>query len=253
MRTAYEKGGPGVELYDALNAAPPPMKGDVEFYLRQARSTGGPVLELGVGTGRVAGPLHRAGVEIVGLDRSRYMLDIARRKFPGLALVRGDMARFDLRRKFRLITIPFRAFQHLKTPRDQRACLASVRQHLHRDGRFIVNLFDPRLEFCTPDAMTPVDRGRVRHPVSGRMVTIRVENRRNDPLTQTLTETWVYEEAGGRTWRDTLSLRWTYRFEMRHLLELAGFEPVACYGDFRKGPPKYGAEQIWVSRLSRKP
>ncbi|MBI2898567.1 MAG: class I SAM-dependent methyltransferase [Planctomycetes bacterium] len=255
MRTLYQKGGPAVDLYDVRIRGGPgsPVEGDVDFFLRHARRTGGPVLELGVGTGRVAVPLARAGFEVVGLDLSPHMLAAARRKaVPGLTLVRGNMARFDLGRKFRLILIPFRAFQHLKTPREQRSCLECVRRHLAPCGRFIVDLFDPRLEFCLPERhRARMTRGRVRHPETGNSIRIHVEDRRNDPHTQTFSERWIHEErdAAGRVvrrWKDDLSLRWTYRFEMEYLLRLSGLEPIACYGDFRGSRPRYGAEQIWV-------
>ncbi len=258
MRTLYQSGGPSVDLYDSRHGTVLglPIEGDVDFYLAQARETGGPVLELGVGTGRVAVALARAGFAVVGLDLSPHMLQVARKKaVPGLKLVRGNMARFNLRRKFRLILIPFRAFQHLETPEEQRNCLECVRRHMARGGRFVVDLFDPKLEYCLPGRDTaPKGRGSVRHPKSGKWIDIRIAERKNDPLTQTFTEKWVYTERGpkGRRWDDFLTLRWTYRWEMRYLLELAGFRPTAGYGDFRGGPPKYGAEQIWVCHASRR-
>jgi SAM-dependent methyltransferase len=262
MRTLYRQGGPGVDLYDLRISgkyAGSPIDGDVEFFLRQARRTGGPVLELAVGTGRVAEPLAREGFEVVGLDLSPHMLAMARSKaIPGLTLVRGDMTRFDLGRKFRLILVPFRSFHHLLTPREQRNCLECVRRHLAPGGRFIVDLFDPRIEFCLPGGdQSPTSRGRVRHPQTGNWIRIHVENRRNDPHTQTFSEQWIHEELDARgrpvrRWKDDLSLRWTYRFEMEYLLRLSGFDPIACYGDFRGGRQKYGAEQIWVCQASRR-
>jgi SAM-dependent methyltransferase len=260
MRTLYVSGGPGVDLYDLRigDGAGTPVAGDVEFYLKWARKTGGPVLELGAGTGRVSVPLARAGHEVVGLDLSPHMLRVAKKKVkPGLKLtfVRGDMAEFDLGRKFRLILIPFRAFQHLKSAEAQRSCLACVRRHLAKGGLFIVDLFDPRLEFCLPQGDTaPKGRGRVRHPKTGNPIDIRIEERHNDPLTQVFREKWVYTERDGkghvvRRTEEWLSLRWTYRFEMQYLLELSGLRPLACFGSFSESPPRYGAEQIWLAGM----
>lgn len=260
MKEMYLARGPAVDLYDALHADVPAIRGDVAFYRRQARRTGGPILELACGTGRVAIPLSRDGHEVVGLDLSPHMLAVARGKSDEVTWLRGDMRRFDLRRKFRLVLIPFRSFHRLLTPEAQRACLACARRHLAPGGRFIVNLFDPKLEYCLPDPVPFPGRPPLRDPRTGRTWRVSVD-RRNDPLAQTLREVWTWSDgpsprrrdgsgrAGGRRrLRETLTLRWTYRWEMRHLLELCGFEPVACYGDFRGGPPRYGAEQIWVCR-----
>ncbi|MFA5141268.1 MAG: class I SAM-dependent methyltransferase [Elusimicrobiota bacterium] len=243
MKELYETDSLSVRLYDM--SVP---EDDVDFYLRQARRTGGPVLELGAGTGRVAIRIAKAGFRVTGLDLSPYMLEAARVK-PGAGLVRwvrGDMTRFDLKRKFRLILIPFRAFQHLLTPEAQRACLSCVRRHLAKGGRFVVDLFDPRLDFCFPGA-GHVFRAKLRHPKTGRVFHMRTADRRNDPLTQTFTERFIFEESGGRRHSELLRLRWTYRYEMRYLLELCGFKVLACYGDFKGGGPRYGKEQIWVA------
>lgn len=258
MREHYICGGPSVDLYDLQHddMSGTPLDGDVEFFVRQARRTGGPVLELGCGTGRVALPIARAGLEVVGIDLSPHMLKRARGKAKREGLPahfrRGDMRRFRLGRRFRLVFIAFRTFQHLLTPKDQQACLERVRKHLAKGGRFIVNLFDPKLDLCVPGRKsTTGHRERMRHPVSGNRVDMHVENRENDPLTQTFRETWVWTERGrgGRVIRrtkDELRLRWTYRYEMRYLLERAGFRVVRCHGDFHGGAPRYGAEQIWI-------
>ena len=256
MRELYLAGGLAVEHYDAHTGelAGTPVHGDVAFYLKEARRSRGPVLELACGTGRVAVPIARAGIEVVGLDLSPHMLRMARAKARGLPLTvrRGDMTRFDLGRRFPLALIPFRAFQHLLTVERQRSCLRSVRRHLRRGGRLIVDLFDPRLDLCLPGDVAAQSR-KVIALANGHEVQAVVTERRNDPLTQTFRELWTWTERDRRgrvvaRTRDVLRLRWTYREEMRHLLELEGFEPLRCYGDFRRGPARYGAEQVWVAR-----
>jgi len=255
----FQGGGPSVEFYDAqgFGAAGSPMEGDVAFYLAQARRTRGPILELACGTGRVAMPLARAGFEVTGLDRSPGMLAIARGKLrrepiPGLRFIRGNMTRFSLPQRFGLVVIAFRSFQHLLTIPEQRACLEQVGRHLLPKGRLIVNLFDPRLELCVPDpAVVPMLRSTVQDEATGQDVSVTVTDRRNDPLTQTFSERWRWTVSRrGRVVRrvdDVLRLRWTYRHEMRHLFELTGYRIVAEYSDFRRSPPRYGAEQIWVA------
>jgi SAM-dependent methyltransferase len=258
MRQHYLSGGPAVDFYDVREAIAPgnPCEGDVAFYVRQARRTGSPILELGCGTGRVCLPLARAGFDVVGLDASPYMLRVAREKAKASArpatFVRGNMARFRLRRRFRLALIPYRAFQHLLTPRDQRSCLRCVHRHLVRGGRLVVHLFDPRLEFCFPGSPRPgYPRSTAHDPRSDRSVEVVVTDRRLDPLTQTFSERWRWtvRDRMGKVIRrvpDVLTLRWTYRYEMAYLFELTGFSVRACYSDFRGSPPRYGAEQVWV-------
>ena len=124
-------------LYDLEN---PDFEPEGLFYLDMARELGGPVLELGCGTGRILIPIAQEGIPIVGIDRSVDMLGRAKQKVLALApktrrgikLVRGDMRDFDLGREFKLIMIPFRAFLHLLTPEDQRQ--KSLRMSLRPSG-----------------------------------------------------------------------------------------------------------------------
>src|ERR1700693_3291004 len=123
--------------------------GDVAFYGNLARESGGPVLELGCGTGRVLLPIVRDGIACTGLDSSEAMLEEFRRKDPpgNLRLLAGGMESFDLAPdRFPLIFSAFRAFQHLLTVEDQLACLAAVRRHLAPGGRFAFDVFAPKLE-----------------------------------------------------------------------------------------------------------
>jgi ubiquinone/menaquinone biosynthesis C-methylase UbiE len=254
----FQGGGPSAEFYDLRTADGPatPIHGDVSFYLAQARRTGGPILELACGTGRIAFPLARAGYPVTGVDRAPAMLAIARAKLratpvPGLRLVRGSMTRFAVPGRFALAIIAFRAFQHLLTVREQRVCLVHVRRHLRPNGRLVVHLFDPRLEYCVPQMPTaPTVRTTVRDSATGQDVSVAITDRRNDPVSQTFSETWNWTIARqGRVIRrhaDVMRLRWTYRHEMRHLFELTGYRVLAEYSDFNGSPPRYGAEQVWV-------
>lgn len=89
--------------------------------------------------------------------------------------------------------------------------------------------------------------------MTGNRVTIEILERANDPLTQTLRETWRFRELAGsgeilREEEECLALRWTYRWEMRYLLELSGYEVETEYSDFHGSPPAYRGEQVWVAR-----
>lgn len=261
--TFYSRAGLHVETYDVATAeiaASGVLSGDTAFYEALAREAGGPILELGCGSGRVAWALARAGFEVWGLDRSEAMLERARaREVGGLAgsarFVAGDMADFELPAAFGLAIFPGRSFQSLLEPAQQRSCLDAVRRHLRSGGMVSVHLFDPRLDLCVPEAGAdgPVNRGLYRHPDAGTMVSWSTLGRRNDPLRQRIEELWEFVEhdaTGGilRRQRERLRLRWTYRWEMRYLLELAGFRVEAEFSDFHRAPPAYGKEQVWVAR-----
>ncbi|MBI1846051.1 MAG: class I SAM-dependent methyltransferase [Candidatus Rokubacteria bacterium] len=246
-------------LYDLYQ---PGIAGDVEFYVQEATGAGA-VLELGCGTARITIPIAEAGVPVVGLDRAPAMLEIARDKIGRLApatrarieLLEGDMRAFALGRRFDLVIIPYRAFLHLLTVEDQRACLAAVRAHLGGGGRLIVNFFDPDLSLIGPRLARGYGPSQTRaftHPVSGRRVLV-WERFTYDPVRQLVDGGFTFEELdrSGKVAARTempLTLRWIHRYEMQHLLEREGFTVDALYGDFRRGPHGHATEQIWVAR-----
>jgi len=281
----YATTGLNVELYserterDLMSA----NEGDVAFYVDLARKSGGPVLELGCGNGRVLLPIARAGIEITGVDLSGGMLrvaesrvsreprDVARR----VTLIHGDMRDFDLDEKFALVIIAFRSFQMLLTPEDEQACLSAVRRHLLPGGRLVIDIFDPLLELLVPGdvypngveklsgpAETAPQRPRAehggRHPETGNEVQVEVSRRTNETVAQTLTETWRFTELNDdgsivRAEEEILRMRWIYRWEMRYLFERQGFEILAEYSDFHDAPPAYGKEQVWIVRPAEPP
>jgi SAM-dependent methyltransferase len=263
----YERDGLNVRTYDQRlqqDIVGTSVEGDVAYFIEEARRAAGPVLELGCGTGRVAWALAEAGVEVAGLELSQAMLDRAEAKramAPAEAAARaifvhGDMADFELDRRFGLVIIPFRAFQALLDAADQRRCLAAIRRHLAASGRLIIDVFDPRFDLLPPGRVAPSspDRGSAVDPASGRTVRIRVRSRDNDPMAQRLDEVWRFTELdpAGRPARhedERLTMRWTFRAEMRYLLELCGYLIEAESSDFHRAPPAYGREQIWVARL----
>jgi SAM-dependent methyltransferase len=261
-RAFYEAESLHTEIYDALGAslvAGSTVEGDTEFYRRLASETGGPILEVGCGTGRVAAAFAADGHEVVGIDLSAPMLRLAAQRRAALSadaaarlsFRRADMRTLKLGRDFALIVAPARVFQFMLTSAAQREALTALRAHLRPNGRLVLDLFDPRLDLVIPSAEVRTRGGELIHPTTGHPITWEITGHRPDPARQLIVEDWTFSEidASGevlRTATEQLTLRWSLRSEMRFLFELVGFEVIADYGDFRGGPPAYGREQVWV-------
>ncbi|MBI2913049.1 MAG: class I SAM-dependent methyltransferase [Chloroflexi bacterium] len=249
------------EFYD--HVVPTAARRDLDFWVEMARQSGGPVLEVGCGTGRVLIATARAGIEIAGLDLSAKMLSVCRQKLSRepqdvrarVELVEADMRNFDLGRRFRVATTPFRPFQHLVTVQDQIACLESIRRHLADGGRLVLDVFNPRLdrlvderyfqegdeepEFVMPDGRRVIRR----HRVVSRDLLNQVQN---------IELIYYVTHPDGRRERlvHAFPMRYLFRFEVEHLLARCGFEVEDVYGDFDKSPygSKYPGELIFVAR-----
>jgi SAM-dependent methyltransferase len=257
--TRPEYVGDAAAFYDRVATG---LDGDVEFYLEAARSAGSPILELGCGTARIVIPTAEAGVDVVGLDASADMLAIARAKLAQrplniqsrVQLVHGDMRTLAFPNRFSLVTIPYRAFLHNLSVDDQLRTLEGVREHLTRDGRLILNVFDPNVHLLAAGRWT-MPAGRRRefvHPRTGNRVTIQ-EDFRYDVERQLVDGAFVFDEIDAATGNvvsttsSPLTLRYVFRYEMEHLLARAGFRVETLFGDFTRGPFRAGGEQIWVA------
>jgi SAM-dependent methyltransferase len=256
----YGTAGLHVAIYDAMHG-PVPGGDDVAFFRSLAERAVGPVLELGCGTGRVGVPLAAAGFEVVGIDRSPAMLERARARIAALTpevrsrirLVEGDFATTIAGEGFGLAFAAFRVFMSVLDPDAQLLALETVRRQLRPDGLIAIDLFDPRYDLLIEDTTDPIDRGTYVNRDTARPVRVTTLSRHNDPLAQRFEEHWLFEELdplghAGRSEVERLTLRWTFRHEMRHLLIRAGFEPIAETSDYAGSPPAYGLEQIWVAR-----
>lgn len=235
--------------YDGLYAVVRDPSGDADFYRALARESGGPVLELGCGTGRVLLPIARDGIPCVGVDASPEMLRIFRDKAPppNLTLVEGRMQTFDLgEQRFRLITCPFRAFSHLLDVADQLAALARIRHHLAPGGAFALDVFDPKLDRLAAPFEAESLAATFQH--EGHEIR-RWDSSTRDHTRQVLTVHFRFEggppEMSGTTHMD---LRWFYRYELEHLLFRAGFTEVNVYGGFDRRPWAAFGETIVVAR-----
>jgi SAM-dependent methyltransferase len=251
------------DLYDHVTAYRD--RPDVDFFVDAARRAGGPVLELGCGTGRVLIPTARAGIAVVGLDASLAMLDICRRRLSQEApevrdrveLVHGDMRTFDLERRdsFPLVTLPFRPFQHLLTVDDQLACLAQVRRHLAPGGRLILDLFNPSLDaLVRPTPTGELAEGDPFTVPDGRRVQRRYQIVSQDRAAQVNQVELIYyvTHPDGRAERlvHRFGMRYLFRYEAEHLLARAGFEVERLYGGYDRSAfgATYPGELVFVAR-----
>jgi len=228
---------------------------DIAFYRDLARETGGPVLELGCGTGRVLLPIAREGLACTGLDASRAMLDVLRAKDPppNLRLVAAPMQAFDLgAERFRLIFSAFRPLQHLYSVEDQLACLAAVRRHLAPGGRFAFDVFVPDLARIAHVEEVDVEEGRFS---DGDDEIVRLTSMRRDLVAQITHVTMRLERRrDGKVLGEEVErfgMRWYHRYELEHLLARAGFVIVALYGGFDRRPYDHvSGEAVIVARAA---
>jgi SAM-dependent methyltransferase len=221
------------ELYDPWSAS---VVEDVSFYLEEARRSGGPVVELGVGTGRIAVPIAADGIRVIGVDSSRGMLAVCARR-AAIAGVELDLRVGDLRdppvhEAVPLVICPFRSMLHMHTNEDRLRVLAAVRRLLLPDGRFVFDVFTPG----TDDIEQTHDRWLEREPGI-------FEHAVWDETTRTLTLTVRSDDD-----ETTMTLAWLSPDEWRALLEESGFEVAACYGWFDRRPFRGGDDTIWVAR-----
>lgn len=216
--------------YDAWAAE---MTEDVDFYVELAREADGPVVELAVGTGRVAIPVAEStGRRVIGIDASSAMLAIARERAAAaeveLELHHGDMRDLELAEPAALVYCPFRSLLHLPTWADRRRVFERVSATLAPGGRFAWNafVFDHRVAARLDGH--PQDeplRHFVRYTPTDNRIVLDVED------------------------GPSVSLWWVSRSEWEGLLDVSGLETEALYGWFDRRPfDEESREFVWVAR-----
>jgi ubiquinone/menaquinone biosynthesis C-methylase UbiE len=227
---------------------------DLELYRELAASEGGPVLELGCGTGRVAAALAAKGVEVVAVDLSPSMLRRARARLEqdGLSarveLIEGDMRDLRLDRRFPLVLVPLGGIQHMETTDDVVGVLEVVARHLDAGGRALLDLEAP-----LPDDFTPGPQPLVEHwtrELDGSRVTktVAVEAR---PALGLREVTWHFDlqatEGGLRRYTERFTLKVITLGELEMAARLAGLEVSGTFGDYDWSPYDDGAERLVVT------
>jgi SAM-dependent methyltransferase len=254
------------EDYDALE-----NDTGVAFYTALAGETGGPLLEIACGSGRVSIPIARLGFSVTGLDRAARMLDQARRKSAGLPIrwIEADGRTFDLGERFPLIFLTGNAFQQFLTNEDQSALLERVRSHLDHGGLFAFETRNPLwstpLTRAEQEAM--LERARLRGDFFALLETRREEQhwrtyvdsrghdvresltQEYDPIAQILHLTTHRRRRDGNMERMTVmheALRYTSPQELTAILNHHGFDIVRQYGDWNLEPLSAASTSIIV-------
>jgi len=235
---------------------------DIAFYRRIAEAAGGPVLEMGCGTGRVLLPLARAGIEIDGMDASLPMLEQLRASLCAepsavrdrVVVIHGDIRSKDTGRRYPLVIAPANVLHSFLERNDQRAWLANVRRHLAPGGALCFDVFQPDYRRLTaaPEWLADVDRTDPRTGQRVRRYT-RIEHELELQRFHVAMR-WVIEDAEGRMVREEsadVMQRWFTHGELENLLELEGLQFADCWGGFGGEPFGAGAcVQIIRARLS---
>ena len=223
-------------LYDPWSVS---VTEDVQFYVEEAVPARSPVVELAVGTGRIAIPTAAAGVRVIGVDSSPGMLEVCRERAEAAGVARlldlrlGELEAPPVEERVALVTCPFRSFLHLLDDDARLRALRSARELLLPGGRLIFDVFAPAAD----DIADTHGRWLEREPGI-------FERADWDSRARTLTLS-VRGDEGGET---SFVLAWLSNDEWRSLLERAGFQIVACYGWFDRRPYSGGEDTVWIAR-----
>jgi SAM-dependent methyltransferase len=224
-------------LYDPWSRS---VTEDVGFYVQEARECGGPVVELGIGTGRIAIPTAAAGISVIGVDSSRSMLDVCleRARLAGvdalLDLRLGDLREPPVTERVELVTCPFRSYLHLQNDGERLRALQAARELLVPGGRLVFDVFAPSRE----DIEETHGRWLEREPGIFERADWDVELRR------------LTLSVRGLSGTGTMTLAWLSRDEWEALLEEAGLEVEGCWGWFDRRAYSGGEDTIWKARRS---
>ena len=253
MSTPYEL---SAKYYDDAYAVKPDLV-DLPFYVDLAKQIGGPILEMGCGTGRVLLPIARMGIEIHGLDNAPTMLGILRERIQNepeqvrsqIALHQGDMRQFRGQKKYVLVTIPFRPMQHMYTLEDQVAALKTGAFHLDNDGILALDVFFPKFQLMDVgigEEMLELEWPARSHP--GRIVRRYFKKDAVDKIHQVFSATFIFRTYHNETLvseeTERIKLSYYAHPQLKALFRLAGLEAVEEYGSFSKTPLDNTAKEM---------
>jgi SAM-dependent methyltransferase len=226
---------PIAQIYDPWSRS---VTEDVDFYVDEAVSSGGPVVELAVGTGRIAVPIARAGIAVIGVDASPEMLDVARATATKAGVERlvdlrvGDLSEPPVSERVPLVICPFRSLLHMESEAAKRDALLAANALLERDGRLVFDVFAPSRE----DIEETHDRWLEREPgIFERAVW--------DEGSRTLSLSVRSGDVSA-----TFALHWLSAPEWHRLLDDTGFDVEAVYGWFDRRPFAGEEDMVFACR-----
>lgn len=237
-------------------------EGEEDWYLGMVRETGGPILDLGCGTGRLALLFARSGFEVTGIDQSSGMLHLFRQKLnqedasvrQRVRLINESMIEFNAQRKFAIV-VCCDAFFHNLTVEDEIACLSRVREHLKRSGLLVFNLPNPSCDFiakCKASQGTKFEE-RGRYKLMDGSGSILIEQAQQcDEFEQRVNTTLrftKYQPDGSKVTeeRSSWASRYIYRYEAIHLLHRMGFSVQSLVGDYKGGEVSKDSQLIFTA------
>jgi SAM-dependent methyltransferase len=230
-------------LYDSIASIYDPwsrsVTEDVDFYVERALASEGPVVELGVGTGRIAIPVARAGIEVIGVDSSPGMLAVARAAAEEagvshrLDLRLGDLREPPVTERVPLVLCPFRSLLHMETEDEKLRALRAARSLLEPGGRFVFDVFAPSRE----DIEETDGLWLEREPGI-------FERADWDESSRTLSLS-VRSDDGSAI---TFGLHWLSTAEWARLLEDAGLAVESVFGWFDGRPQDGEEDMVFVTR-----
>ena len=230
-------------LYDSIAGIYDPwsrsVTEDVDFYVERALASGGPVVELAVGTGRIAIPIARAGIDVIGVDSSPGMLAVARAAAEEVGVAdRLDLRIGDLREppvseRVPLVLCPFRSLLHMETEGEKLRALRAARTLLEPGGSFVFDVFAPSRE----DIEETDGLWLEREPG--------IFERADWNETSRTLSLSVRSEDGSAI---TFGLHWLSAPEWTRLLDEAELQVEAVYGWFDGRPQSGEEDMVFVTR-----
>ena len=247
------------EIYDVWTETAPVAGPNLHFYVEEYMRSPLPVVELGIGNGRIALEAALQGKPMVGVDSSQQMLRLCRERAQAagvghlLSLIQADFRDFELAEPAQLITIPFHTIGHLLTLEDKCAALRHICSQLAPGGRLIFDTFVFNPEYAQAHNNVATLRAEYADPLSGQDILLWVTSRYQFKTQAMRIITWTDElnqhgELEHRKYR-FLSFSWIEPEQVRALLKETGYLVESVYGDFQRHALKENSpEQVWVAR-----